>query len=234
MLPAALCVLTACSEVRPPTALPASSILAGPQNLGGEGGEYTGPYMTAAQFAANYGESKPEFDMIIYPGEFYNNNQNFKAKARVTAWLVTDATATLTARVIAQNGATINENQVSFAVSTFLPNPIPIDTMMIALVSTNNHTSCITGKSAGSASAKTVVVIELPWRITQLWSGTRIPLSTDVTLGGCPPPDDQSSPPGGGSGACLGDGYWQQWLWYVNGEITDEWWESICSSQVAT
>lgn len=190
--------------------------------------------MTAAQFAANYGASKPEFDMIIYPGEFYNNNQSFKARARVTAWLVTDATAQLTARIVAYGGATINESSVAVAVSTFLPNPIPIDTTLTALVSTNNHTSCITGKSLGTWSAKTVIAFDLPWHLSQLWSGTRTPLGPDVTLGGCPPPDDQSSPPGGDSGACLGDGYWQQWFWYSNGEITDEWWESICSSQSAT
>jgi hypothetical protein len=59
------------------------------------------------------------------------------------------------------------------------------------------------------------------WGPFILWSG-------GLAQTGAP---DVSAPcDGGGGGWCEGTIVCQQWFWYENGEIVDEWWECWCEA----
>ncbi len=131
-------------------------------------------------------------------GVFQNSNSNWHVSAFGTWRVVTDAGLSVTGKVINNSdGTTLNSNSNGYTKSGANLVLTQIDTNVYVDVSTLNHTCGITGKSSAHQSAALHITAPVSGGGIQtltLWSDSRDPSGTDVTLPNCPIADDQWQP----------------------------------------
>lgn len=189
----------------------------------------------SARFEENRYPTLQEWQAAGGPASYITENSfssafsgyNFNANASITFFAVNSYNAAISATVVSGTGGQVGYATGSTRWSGFIPLFSPLTKSIAASATTNNQVCGLSGTPVLSTAASLFVAIDAsPF---QLWSGGETKTGTVKVQ----PPCGSGGGGGGGEsggGWCEGTVVCQQWFWYENGEIVDEWWECWCEA----
>lgn len=187
-------------------------------------------YPTEDEWIAHGGSLYGGFEIEDISGSFSTGSYSASGRARFLH--VNDLSLTTTATVYDAAGSVVgNPESRSLTWGGLIPLQFWTSLQKTASKPTGVVMCGLSGTPTIDVSAS-LTLIRNQWGITRVWEHDDQEDGIGAYLPLCP--SDPGGPGGGGGGeepgGCQGQVICQQWFWYENGVIVDEWWECWCES----